>query len=355
MSTADSSTKGIRTPSSLSSQSPKAKVRPHDPSQLVDVHPSPKLPPQARKITQILLPACCLPNRRRSLSLDTKYPYLPSTDPLTWLEPRLVSSNDGDGTSSDVYPTAARAEHVHWRSKWSEGEDEHEGPIFKHGVLGEAKEKAKGKEGERKIEDWDREAWERSPAEQERRRAVQRNNERRYLRERRCKSRKKREQDTPVADGEDEESDETYADLDSISILEASSTHTKSRPSSSDGPFTNRPSSNHSTKTALETHPSTRKQDPGEIIRMPGHLRSSFCRCREQTFSRAQSPRRGTFHSLPPEHPKAWHHCHLCRLRSERECNDPNHKCEPFRRSDSPDGRGEDEGAKRTGWLGTLW
>lgn len=355
MSATDDSIKGIRTSSSSSSQSPRAKVRLHDPSQLVDVHPPPELPPPAWKIPRILLPASCFPNRRRSLGSKTDYPYLPSTDLLTWLDQRRVPSKDGVGDLSDVYPTAARAEHVHWRSKRSDEVDEHEGPNFKHGDLGKGKEKAKGKEGERKIEAWDWEAWERSPAEQERRRAVQRNNERRRLSEHRGKSFDRREHDIPIPDGEDEEGDDTYADIDSISIVEASSTHTKSRPSSSDGPPANRPSSPDSTDNALQTHPSTREQGPGNILHLPGRLRSKLSHHREQISSPAQSPRRGTFYSLPPEHPKEWHHCHLCRLRSERKCDEPSHRCEPFRRPDSPNDRGKEERAKKKGWLGPLW
>ena len=351
MSTTDNSARGART----SSQSPKAKVRPHDPSQLVDVHPPPKLPPPAWKIPQRLVPAYFIPNRRRSLSSQTYFPYLPSIDPLTSLEPRHIFSNDGVGAFPDVYPTAARAEHVHWHSRRSEEEDGHKDPNAKHGVPGKAKEEAKGQEGERKIEDWDREAWERGPAEQERRRAVQRNNERRQPSQHRGSSLGRREQDVPIVEGGDEESDDTHADIDSISIVEASSTHTKSRPSSSDGPFVNRPSSQHSTKNALETHPSTQKQDPGDIIRMPGRLRSKFSQRRGQKFSPTQFPGRNTFYSLPPEHPKAWHHCHLCRLLSERQCDDPSHNCEPFRRSDYLDDREQDEGAKRKGWFGALW
>ena len=355
MSTTDSSMIEIGTSSSSSSQSSKTKVRPHDPSQLVDVHPPPTLPPRARKLPQRLLPAWCFPDRRSCYSSETNCPYLPSTDPLTWLEQWRGSLNDGDGASSDVYPTAARSEHVHWRSQRSEREDEHEPSNFKHGVVGKAKEKGKRKERERKIEAWDWEAWERGPAEQERRRAVQRNNERRLLSKQQGKSDGKQKQDVPIEDGEDEESDDTYADIDSISILEASSIHTKSRPSSSDGPIANRPCSQSSTKNTLETHPSPREQDSRDIVRMPGRLRSKFSQRREQTFTPTQSPRQGTFHSLPPEHPKAWHHCHLCRLRSECKCNDPSHNCEPFRRSDSLDDGGDDEGARRTGWLGALW
>lgn len=145
---------------------------------------------------------------------------------------------------------------------------------------------------------------------------------------------------------------ETYADVDSIDTFEASSCHTQSRPPSSHG-FAANPSL--SPTGATESRPLSRERDPEKIQPVPRQLRDFPSNRPNLSFWPPSTPRKLYHESLPPDHPKEWHHCHLCRLKSEWACNDPSHRATRgyFPKAKTTNDAGDDESKGRR-WMGGV-
>lgn len=305
----------------------KQNIRPCDPSQLVDVHLPPAVPLQT--FSQKLLAACSALYSHKSRESDSPSPTLPPVRPVRVLEPRPVSPYDGNEVGAEVESLgAAQAEHEHEhripdtlydQEKFTDSKSKLE---VGAGELDEPKGKTEAEE-RRETEEWDRTVWERWFAEQERRRTVEREGERYTPRMRKGRQLPTIREHIEVGpDGDVDEGDDTYADVDSIDILEALSHHPQSRPSSSHGLLTDALSS---------TDAKTSGSQPGKgelhvFPPVPTHLQDSLSSRPERLPSTSFPQRRSYHNSLPPDHPKEWHHCHLCRLKSERACKDPTHK-----------------------------
>ena len=300
----------------------KQSIRPCDPSQLVDVHLPPAVPLQT--FSQKLLAACSALYSRKSRELDSPSPTLPPVRALRVLEPRPVSPDDGNEFRAEVESLGtAQAEHEHQISdtlydqeKLTDSQSQLE---IGAGELDGPKGKTEAEE-RREMEEWDRTVWERWFAEEERRRTFEREGERyrpRMRKGRQLPTIREQIEDGPI--GDIDEGDDTYADVDSIDILEALS---QSRPSSSHGLLTDALSSTDAKTPGPQ--PGTRELHVFPPV--PTHLQNSLSSRPEQLLSPSFPQRRSYHNSLPPDHPKEWHHCHLCRLKSERACKDPTHR-----------------------------
>ncbi|KAG7007309.1 oligouridylate-binding protein 1 [Physcia stellaris] len=218
----------------------KQNIRPCDPSQLVDVHLPPAVPLQS--FSQKLLAACSALYSRNSRESNSPSPTLPPVRPLRVLEPRPVSPDDGNEFRAEVESLgAAQAEHEHEhqisdtlydQEKLTDSQSKLE---VGAGELDDPKGKTEAAE-RREMEEWDRTVWERWFADEERRRTVEREGERyrpRMRKGRQLPTIREQIEDGPI--GDVDKGDDTYADVDSIDILEALS---QSRPSSSHGLLT---------------------------------------------------------------------------------------------------------------------